>query len=632
MTAEHLKQLEDNLWQAADKLRANSNLKASEYSAPVLGLIFLRFASIRYNKVKPLIKAELEAQKGKRLQQTEAQIAIAKCGFYLPLEAEYNYLLNLPEEADIAKAIKAAMEIIEEYRPELKDSLPKDEYFRLYQPEDRSLPKTLLKTFADIPDDATGDVFGKVYEYFLSEFALAEGQGGGEFFTPTSVVKLMVEVIEPYKGTILDPACGSGGMFVQSSYFVDRRREELHDTDTKDLMVYGADKTSGNANLAKLNLAINGLRGEIRTANAYYEDPFNSYERFDYVMANPPFNVDDVNLDKVKGQKRFNEFGVPQNKTKKAGKKKDDPSTVPNANYLWISLFATSLKPKGRAALVMANSASDARHSEADIRRNLIKSGVIDCMLTLPKNMFYTVTLPATLWFFDKAKSGTEPKVMFIDARNIFRQVTRALREFTDEQIQNMAAIVRLYRGETERFKTLIESYKEKAADYEKQAATVWPAVDAADTICLAAHEKWDSLRKEAEANKAVQTELARVTKELNTHCKKRDETKKAYKELIEKQRYYEQQAEWLTSRFPNCVYEDVTGLCKAATLKEIEEQDWSLNPGRYVGVVVEDDGLTEEEFQTFMRKNMKEYKSLTEKSQELENNLEKAFRALNIS
>lgn len=350
MTAEQLKQLEDNLWQAADKLRANSNLKASEYSAPVLGLIFLRFASIRYNKVKPQIKAELKAQEGKRLQQTEAEIAIAKCGFYLPPEAEYNYLLNLPEEADIAKAIKAAMEVIEEYRPELKDSLPKDEYFRLYQPEDRSLPKSLLKTFADIPEDATGDVFGKVYEYFLVEFALAEGQGSGEFFTPTSVVKLVVEIIEPYKGTILDPACGSGGMFVQSSYFVDRRREELHDTDTKDLMVYSADKTAGDANLAKLNLAINGLRGEIRTANAYYEDPFQSYEKFDYVMANPPFNVDDVNLDKVKGQKRFNEFGVPQNKTKKAGKKKDDPSTLPNANYLWISLFATSLKPKGRAA------------------------------------------------------------------------------------------------------------------------------------------------------------------------------------------------------------------------------------------------------------------------------------------
>ncbi len=232
MTSEQLKDLEGRLWQAADKLRADSNLKSSEYATPVLGLIFLRFASIRYNRIKPEIDTIVKAQKGNRFQQSEAEIAIAKCGFYLPKEAQYDYLLNLPEEQDIAKAIKEAMAQIEKYKPELLDSLPKDEYFKLYTPEDKSLPKSLLKTIADIPEDATGDVFGKVYEYFLSEFALAEGQGGGEFFTPTSVVKFMVEVIEPYKGTIFDPDCGSGGMFVQSSYFVDRRREELQDTDT----------------------------------------------------------------------------------------------------------------------------------------------------------------------------------------------------------------------------------------------------------------------------------------------------------------------------------------------------------------------------------------------------------------
>lgn len=377
MTGEQLKDLENNLWQAADKLRADSGLKANEYATPILGLIFLRFASIRYNRIKPEIDAELKAQKNSRLQQTVDEIALAKCGFYLPEEAQYDYLLNLPEEADIAKAIKEAMEQIEKYKPELVDSLPKDEYFKLYTPEDRSLPKTLLKIFANIPEDAGGDVFGKVYEYFLGEFALAEGQGGGEFFTPTSVVKLMVEIIEPYKGTIFDPACGSGGMFVQSSYFVDRRREELHDTDTKDLMVCGAEKTSDTVKLARMNIAVNGLRGEIKPANTYYEDPYDSYERFDYVMANPPFNVDDVNLDRVKGQRRFNEYGIPQNKTKSTAKKgkEKDVNTVPNANYLWINLFATSLKPTGRAALVMANSASDARNSEADIRRNLIESG-----------------------------------------------------------------------------------------------------------------------------------------------------------------------------------------------------------------------------------------------------------------
>ena len=605
MTGEQLKDLENNLWQAADKLRADSGLKANEYATPILGLIFLRFASIRYNRVKPEIDAELKAQKNSRLQQTVDEIALAKCGFYLPEEAQYDYLLNLPEEADIAKAIKEAMEQIEKYKPELVDSLPKDEYFKLYTPEDRSLPKTLLKIFANIPEDAGGDVFGKVYEYFLGEFALAEGQGGGEFFTPTSVVKLMVEIIEPYKGTIFDPACGSGGMFVQSSYFVDRRREELHDTDTKDLMVCGAEKTSDTVKLARMNIAVNGLRGEIKPANTYYEDPYDSYERFDYVMANPPFNVDDVNLDRVKGQRRFNEYGIPQNKTKSTAKKgkEKDVNTVPNANYLWINLFATSLKPTGRAALVMANSASDARNSEADIRRNLIESGVIDCMLTLPKNMFYTVTLPATLWFFDKSRAGTEHKILFIDARNVFRQIDRAHREFTEEHIQNMATIVRLYRGENERLTALLDKYKTQAADFEKQA---------------------EDQNKEVEKLKTEKPEFAEESKsgdrDIKRWEKQVEEAEKQYKDLHDKQLYYEAQIQWLTERFPNGVYEDVTGLCKAATLAEIEEQDFSLNPGRYVGVVIEEDGLTEQEFLSEMNLRHLTLNELNSKAHHLEN------------
>lgn len=601
MTAEQLKDLEDRLWQAADKLRADSNLKSNEYATPVLGLIFLRFASIRYNRIKPEIDAILKAQKNNRMQQSEAEIAIAKCGFYLPEKAQYDYLLNLPEEEDIAKAIKYAMEQIEKFKPELLDSLPKDEYFKLYTPEDRSLPKSLLKTIANIPEDATGDVFGKVYEYFLSEFALAEGQGGGEFFTPTSVVKLMVEVIEPYKGTIFDPACGSGGMFVQSSYFVDRRREELHDTDTKDLMVYGAEKTSDTVKLARMNLAVNGLRGEIKPANTYYEDPYNSYQRFDYVMANPPFNVDDVNLDRVKGQLRFNEYGIPQNKTKKTAKKgkEKDVNTVPNANYLWINLFATSLKSTGRAALVMANSASDARNSEADIRKNLIKSGVIDCMLTLPKNMFYTVTLPATLWFFDKNNVGSEHNVLFIDARNIFRQIDRAHREFTAEQIQNIATIVRLYRSESERLIALLDKYKTQAADYGKQAA---------------AQEK--VLEQIKKGKPLVEKEIKRWDKQV-------EDADKQYNTLYNKQIYYSAQIEWLTERFPKGVYEDVIGLCKVATLAEIEEQDWSLNPGRYVGVVIEEDGLTEEEFLGEMKGRHFNLFELSSKANDLEKMIE---------
>jgi type I restriction enzyme M protein len=595
MTPEQIKELEDKLWEAADKLRVDSGLKASEYATPILGLIFLRFASIRYNKVKPEIEALIKAQHGKRLQRQPHEIAIEKCGFYLPPQAEYEYLLNLPEQKNIAKAIKQAMEEIENYKPELQGSLPKDEYFKLVAKDDKSLPKTLLKIFADIPEDATGDVFGKVYEYFLAEFALAEGQGGGEFFTPTSVVKLMVEIIEPYKGTIFDPACGSGGMFVQSSQFVDRRREELHEKDTKDLMVYGCERTPETVKLAKMNLAVNGLRGEIQAANSYYEDPYESYHKFDYVMANPPFNVDDVNLDRVKAQKRFNEYGIPQNKSKNTGKKKDNPNTVPNGNYLWISLFATSLKPKGRAALVMANSASDGRHSEADIRQKLIRGGEIDCMLTLPKNMFYTVTLPATLWFFDKSKAGKETKVLFIDARNIFRQITRALREFTEEQIQNIATIVRLYRGETKRLKELLVKYKMQATDFEKQAAT------------------------QSKVLEKLKKEKPKIDKEVKRWEKLVEEAEKEYKTLHNKQLYYEGHIQWLNERFPNGVYEDVTGLCKAATLKDIEEQNWSLNPGRYVGVVIEEDGLTEAEFLSEMKERHQVLNNLNSKAANLE-------------
>jgi type I restriction enzyme M protein len=595
MTADQLKELEANLWQAADKLRVDSGLKASEYSTPILGLIFLRFASIRYNKVKKEIAAELLAQKKSRLQQKEHEIAIMKCGFYLPKEAEYDYLLSLPEKEDIAKAIKKAMEQIEYYKPELKDSLPKDEYFKLYTKNDRSLPKTLLKTFKDIPEDATGDVFGKVYEYFLGEFALAEGQGGGAFYTPTSVVKLMVEIIEPYKGTIFDPACGSGGMFVQSSDFVDKRREELHDDDTKDLMVYGSEKDSETVKLARMNLAVNGLRGQVMQANAYYENPYDSYGKFDYVMANPPFNVDEVNYDRIKDDKRFNEYGIPKNKTKPSSKKEAAVNSVPNANYLWINLFATSLKPYGRAALVMANSASDARNSEAEIRQNLIKSSVIDCMLTLPKNMFYTVTLPATLWFFDKAKKSNGNKILFIDARNIFRQVTRSLREFTEEHIQNIAVIVRLYRGETKRFKQLLAKYQKQANDFEKQA-----------------------LQQNAVVEK-VKKEKPKEEKEIKRWGKQVEDAEKKLKALTDQQNYFLGHIDWLNERFPSGVYEDVTGLCKAATLAEVEEQDYSLNPGRYVGVVIEEDGLTAEDFLNEMKERHTALNGLNSKASDLE-------------
>jgi type I restriction enzyme M protein len=403
-TNEQLKQLEADLWSAADNLRANSDLKSSEYATPVLGLIFLKFADDNYRRHEADIIAEYQKLKGTRRERKLSDIAIEKCGFYLPDHARYGYLLDLPEEKNIAKALKEAMKAIEEYKPELEGVLPKDEYFRLTRDEKtKNIPNQLLKTFANIPADFSGDLFGQIYEYFLAEFARSEGSKGGEFFTPRSVVRLMVEMIEPHGGKVFDPACGSGGMFVQSAQFIEEHRKDLKDDDTG-VFVYGQEKTLETVKLAKMNLAVNGLRGEVKKANTYYEDPHGSFGAFDYVLANPPFNVDDVSLSSVEKDKRFNTYGIPRKKSK-AKKADAGKETVPNGNYLWINLFATSLKPKGRAALVMANSASDARHSEADIRKTLIDKNLIYAMLTLPSNMFYTVTLPATLWFFDKAKT-----------------------------------------------------------------------------------------------------------------------------------------------------------------------------------------------------------------------------------
>lgn len=460
MNKEELKQLEADLWRSADTLRANSDLKSSEYSTPVLGLIFLKFADNKYRQFEEAIKVEYEELKDTRREKEISEIAIEKCGFYLPEKARYDYLLMLPEEEDIAKAIKEAMQLIEKYKPELADVLPQDEYFRLTRNENmRGIPKDLLKNFSNIPADADGDLFGQIYEYFLGNFAMAEGQGGGEFFTPRSVVRLMVEIIEPHKGKVFDPACGSGGMFVQSAKFVDEHRRDQNNLGAKDLYVCGQEKNLETVKLAKMNLAVNGLRGDVKQGISYYEDHFKSIGKFDYVLANPPFNVDDVNLGSVENDARFNTYGIPRNKGKVKQENKGK-ETVPNANYLWINLFATSLNAKGRAALVMANSASDARHSENDIRQTLIDNNLIYAMLTLPSNMFYTVTLPATLWFFDKAKQ--DERILFVDARNIFTQIDRSHREFTEEQVNNIAIISKLHRGKHEEFVNLIDGYLPK--------------------------------------------------------------------------------------------------------------------------------------------------------------------------
>lgn len=662
MNKEQLKKLEADLWRAADNLRANSDLKASEYSTPVMGLIFLKFADNKYRQAEPAILAEYSALKGTRRQKDLSEIAIEKCGFYLPDHARYENLLKLPEKEDIAKAIKKAMEAIEQYKPELQGVLPQDEYFRLSR-TDKTIPKQLLKNFADIPEDATGDMFGQIYEYFLGNFAKAEGQGGGEFFTPRSVVRLMVEIIEPHRGTVFDPACGSGGMFVQSAQFIEQHRNELAKGEEGDIYVYGQEKTLETVKLAKMNLAVNGLRGEVRQCNTYYEDPYQSFGRFDYVMANPPFNVDDVSLSTVEKDPRFNTYGIPRNKSKPS-KAEQGKETVPNGNYLWINLFATSLKDQGgipmtrsgRAALVMANSASDARHSEADIRRTLVEHNLIYGMLTLPSNMFYTVTLPATLWFFDKAKQ--DDRILFIDARNIFTQIDRAHREFSDEQVQNIAVISHLHKGQRHKFIQLIDDYfasgmdklienkaqvepvseqllevledepgkqavaglvkqwaglkklrdnynsyleksaQEQSIDKKNQAQHKLRAAFAPFFTGL--HDGLKLLDKIVRQHEKALADIAKADGKRASADRKTKALKTALEELhaeVKAAESYYQHIHWLQERFPKAEYEDVTGLCKLATPEEVKDQDYSMNPGRYVGVVIEEDGKTEEEF-----------------------------------
>ena len=416
-------EIEKRLWDAADQLRANSRLKSSEYSVPVLGLIFLRFADHKFTIAKNEIeKKHRDTKSRKGVTKTDYQ---ARGVLFLPENASFSYLLNLSEGENIGKAINDAMKAIEAENESLKDVLPKT-----YNRIENDVLVTLLKTFSGIPMDIKGDVFGKIYEYFIGKFAMAEGQRGGEFFTPTSLVKLIVEVIEPYHGRIYDPACGSGGMFVQSAKFVERHKKNPN----AEIAVYGQEKTSETIRLCKMNLAVHGVEGDIRAGNNYYEDIHNSIGKFDFVMANPPFNVDGVVKEKIKDDKRFS-YGIP----------KPD-----NANYLWIQIFLSALNNKGRAGFVMANSASDARQSELEIRKRLIEDNLIDVMIAIGPNFFYTVTLPCTLWFFDKGKRNTprKDKVLFIDARHIYKQIDKAHREFNPEQIEFIANIVRLYRGE----------------------------------------------------------------------------------------------------------------------------------------------------------------------------------------
>lgn len=516
------KKLHEKLWASAQQLRANSSLKLNEISEPILGLIFLKFADVRFKKAQEKIKDEknkiLMDSGSTRVRPLTPDDFKAKGILYIPEHATYEYLMNLPENENIGKKVNEAMNSIEGSNSDLAGVLPQN-YTSLVKKasENNELLLTLLKGFNQIPDDISGDAFGGIYEYFLGQFALAEGQNGGEFFTAQSIVKLLVEVLEPYEGRIYDPACGSGGMFVQSANFVQKHKEYGKGVMDK-ITIFGQEKTSSTVNIAKMNLAIHGLSGKIVQANSYYEDPFNSIGKFDFVLANPPFNVSGVDKNKqvvidpkkIEGDKRFS-YGLPLTQ-------KGD---ITNANYLWAQLFANSLSSKGRAGFVMANSASDANYAEKEIRKKLIEDDLVDVMIAVGSNMFLNVTLSCTLWFFDKGKKGTdrEGKVLFINAQDIYTPVDRAHNTWTDEQIDQIAEIVRKYRGEQ---------------GYGK--------------------------------------------------------------------------------------YEDVAGLCKVATLDEIKENDYSLNPGRYVEIKEKE--MEDVDFEERMKDLTTEFKELTEEAHELEDKI----------
>jgi type I restriction enzyme M protein len=580
---------------------------------------------------------------------------------FLPEKSQFDYLVALPESADIGEAIDNAMKLIEDEYDNLKGVLPKN--FSIFS---KDLLRELLRIFnKEVLQKAEGDLFGKIYEYFLGKFAMTGAQEGGEFFTPMSLVQTIVNIIEPDHGIVFDPACGSAGMFVQTGYFIES--EGLKPAEK--VTFYGQEKADINTKLAKMNLTVHGLEGNIQEGNTFYEDKQNMVGKADFVMANPPFNVDGV--DKAKDAvKKDPRLLLTENKE---GQKVRLLPKNDNANYLWIQYFYQYLKPTGRAGFVMASSASDAGHSEKDIREKLVKTGAVDVMTAIGNNFFYTRSLPCTLWFFDRAKEQDKKKkdkVLMLDARKIYRKVTSKVNDFSPEQLQNLICIVNLYRGNTKKFEATVKSYLETAADLAKETAEattelqkqLQKVLKTVSDYCLKQDSQdlkidkiipeWNELQSEAKTIFELQSQLIEtVNKNQGNHLiteitaqtkairkpqdklikqlldaistaakeyqlnKNRDWKELNLKEqldqlkalqlqlsgnpdeeepgLLHETEYFYKQAHWLTSRFPDGVYADVEGLCKVVSQAEIEAKDWSLSPGRYVGV----DTATDDDF-----------------------------------
>ena len=590
----NIRKLEAELWESADMLRSGSKLTSNQYCMPVLGLIFLRYAFSRFKRVEQEILANRPMRNGRKLP-VEASDFKAKSAIFLPREAQYDYLVNLPANAasfyptgingntlgSLGEVVNNAMELIEQQSEQLHGVLPKN--YTIFADE---LLSELLRIFNNSAlSEVGGDIIGRIYEYFLNKFAKNVASDDGVFFTPKSLVKMIVNVLEPKEGILLDPACGSGGMFVQTGDFVEQSGMEANSKMT----FYGQEKVEYNAQLCLMNMAVHGLTGVIKSgdaANSFYHDAHNLDGCCDYVMANPPFNVDKVNKDNAVSAGRL-PFGIPG--VDKSGK------SFSNANYLWISYFYSYLNEKGRAGFVMASSATDSSRKEKDIRQKIVETGHVDVMVSVANNFFYTLSLPCSLWFFNKGKAeNLKDKVLFIDARNYYTVVDRTLNEWSEWQLRNLGAIVWLYRGETENYKRLIQDYRryfsQMAAKYDNMA---WHTENPTFEDILQAAKSTEatyanSLKQYQEAMKATKkrkekSELKAVVAELEAQVTELREAVTVAEEAV-----------WLTSKFGNDgVYQDIPGLCRIATIAQIAEKDYSLTPGAYVGVAeTEDDGV----------------------------------------
>lgn len=572
----NIRKLEAELWESADLLRAGSKLTSNQYCMPVLGLIFLRYAYSRYKMVEAEILKN-RPSRGGRVMPVEASDFAAKSALYLPKEAQYDYLLNLPDDIasagilnkdghtmnSLGEVVNNAMQLIEEQSEQLTGVLPKS-----YTDFSDEILSELLRIFNNSAlDEVGGDIIGRIYEYFLNKFAKNIASDDGVFFTPKSLVKMIVNVIEPKSGILLDPACGSGGMFIQSGDFVNHSGMNANNAMT----FYGQEKVEYNAQLCLMNMAVHGLTGVIKSgdeANSFYHDAHNLNGCCDYIMANPPFNVDKVKAESAESAGRL-PFGMPAvNKNKEIG----------NGNYLWISYFYSYLNEHGCAGFVMASSATDSQGKDKDIREKLVKTGHVDAMVSVGNNFFYTKSLPCSLWFFDKGKSEEiKDKVLFIDARNYYTVVDRTLNEWSEWQLKNLNAIVWLYRGEMEKYQQLIAEYKNVLGE----------AVSFEESLHLLKEELKDlQKRAKTEVEAAGRNDKKRVQASYDELIAAKNEEITVAKEAV-----------WLYEKFGEGVYADVLGLCKAATIAEIEEKGWSLTPGAYVGVApVEDDGVNFEE------------------------------------